>query len=105
MFRKPNALAISTGLLLAAIWSFASSSAMAGRQVPDFYLDVTSGYARQGLNCDEAREVLQRKGFSILKTLRCGGNYHRFSARRAGYGYIIHVMTDKGQTMIDDRSR
>jgi len=66
----------------------------------DFYLFVPP----HKVSCDEAQEMLQRKGYRISRVLRCGGNYHKFSASRRGVDYRIHVMTGRGQRMIDARS-
>ncbi len=48
--------------------------------------------------------MLERKGYRILKTIRCGGNYHKFKAHRRGFNYRIHVVTSRGKRMIDARS-
>ena len=67
----------------------------------DFYLYIPPYY---GASCEEARSMLQRKGYRILKTLQCGGNYHKFNAHRRGFSYRIHVVTSRGKRMIDARS-
>jgi hypothetical protein len=48
--------------------------------------------------------MLQREGYRILKTIQCGGNYHKFKAQRRGVNYRVHVMTSRGKHMIDARS-
>ncbi len=66
----------------------------------NFYLFVPP----HNVNCDEAVAILQRKGYEIRRVIRCGGNYHKFSAHRQGVDYRIHVMTSHGKRMIDARS-
>ena len=56
------------------------------------------------IRCPEARVLLQKEGYHISKTIRCGGNYHRFRAERRGFQYIVQVMTNCGKRMIDARS-
>jgi hypothetical protein len=48
----------------------------------DFYLHVPP---YTGVNCGEARSILQRKGYRILQIIQCGGNYHKFKAYRRGF--------------------
>lgn len=67
----------------------------------DFYLYIPPFY---GASCEEARSMLQRKGYRILKTIHCGGNFHKFKAHRRGFNYRIHVVTSRGKRMIDARS-
>ena len=67
----------------------------------DFYLYIPPHY---GASCEEARSILQRKGYRIIKTIQCGGNYHKFKAHRRGFNYRIHVVTSRGKRMIDARS-
>lgn len=71
------------------------------RYPSDFYLFIPPHYV---VSCNEARSILQREGYRILRTIRCGGNYHKFSAHRRGVDYRIHVMTSRGKRMIDARS-
>jgi hypothetical protein len=70
-------------------------------QNPDYYILIPAFY---GISCDEARSILQKKGYRILKTIRCGGNYHKFKVQRRGFDYIVNVMTSRGKRMIDARS-
>jgi hypothetical protein len=67
----------------------------------DFYLYIPPS---NRVSCDEARSILQHKGYRVLKIIQCGGNYHKFKAHRRGFNYRIHVMTGRGQRMIDERS-
>jgi hypothetical protein len=67
----------------------------------DFYLYIPPYY---GASCEEARSILERKRYRILKTIQCGGNYHKFKAHRRGFNYRIHVVTSRGKRMIDARS-
>jgi hypothetical protein len=67
----------------------------------DFYLFIPPHY---GVSCDEARLLLERRGYQIRRIIRCGGNYHKFSVYRRGVDYRVHVMTGRGKRMIDARS-
>jgi hypothetical protein len=68
---------------------------------PDLYVYIPPHY---GISCEDARSLLQLEGYRISRTIRCGGNYHRFKAHRRGFHYIVQVMTKSGKRMIDARS-
>lgn len=71
------------------------------RANPDHYIYIPP---RTEIRCGEARVLLQKDGFHVSKTLRCGGNYHLFRANRSGRDMIVQVMTARGKWMIDARS-
>ena len=101
-------LIIPAGVIVALFAAIPASQSHANRLADyrnryphsDFYLFIPP----RKMSCDEAQAVLQRRGYQISKVIRCGGNYHKFSAHRRGFNYRIHVMTGRGQRMIDDRS-
>lgn len=68
---------------------------------PDLYVYIPPDYA---MSCADARSHLQHQGYRILRTIRCGGNYHKFRAQRRGFDYLVQVMTCRGKRMIDARS-
>ena len=68
-----------------------SQAAITHYATPDHYVYVPIVGFRDAVSCGEARLILENKGYHISKTIRCGGNYHKFSAKRRGFAYIIHV--------------
>jgi hypothetical protein len=102
-------LIISAGVVAALFAAIPAAQSHANRLTDyrnryphsDFYLFIPP---RNGVSCDEARAILQHKGYEILRIIQCGGNYHKFSVQRRGVDYRIHVMTGRGKRMIDARS-
>lgn len=68
---------------------------------PDHYIYIPPHY---NISCGQARVLLKKDGYRIVKTVKCGGNYHQFRARRSGRDMIVQVMTRRGKRMIDARS-
>ena len=68
---------------------------------PDHYIYIPP---RHDITCRQAFLLLKKDGYRVSKTLRCGGNYHRFKAQRSGRSLIVMVMTARGKAMIDNRS-
>lgn len=89
------------GLLLGSLVLAPLAQARASHSNPDHYVYIPPRY---DISCGQARVVLKKDGYRILKTLRCGGNYHEFRAKRSGRHIIVQVMTRRGKTMIDARS-
>jgi hypothetical protein len=77
------------------------SQARATHSNPDHYVYIPPHY---DIRCQEARILLQKEGYHVSKTIRCGGNYHQFRAQRSGRDMIVQVMTRCGKRMIDARS-
>lgn len=71
------------------------------RASPDHYIYIPP---RHDISCQQARLLLEKDGYRVAKTLRCGGNYHLFRAQRSGRDMIVQVMTLRGKKMIDARS-
>ena len=102
-------LIISAGVVAALFAAIPAAQSHANRLTDyrnryphsDFYLFIPPRY---GVSCDEAREILQRKGYRIISIIRCGGNYHKFRAHHRGVDYRVHVMTGRGKRVIDARS-
>ncbi len=86
--------------ILAAI-STAQGHVQRRHSNPDLYVYIPPYY---GISCEDARSLLEKEGYRISRTIRCGGNYHRFKAHRRGFHYIVQVMTKSGKRMIDARS-
>ena len=68
---------------------------------PDHYMYIPSHY---DISCQQARVLIQREGYRLRKTIRCGGNYYKFWVERRGFDYIVQVMTSRGKRMTDARS-
>ena len=68
---------------------------------PDHYVYIPPHY---DIRCQEARKLLQKEGYHVSKTIRCGGKYHQFRAQRSGRHMIVKVLTCRGKRMIDARS-
>ena len=77
------------------------AQARATHSNPDHYIYIPPRY---DINCRQAFLLLKKDGYWVSKTLRCGGNYHRFRAQRSGRDMIVMVMTARGKQMIDARS-
>ena len=72
---------------------------------PDNLVLVPATLFHHSLNCEEARSFLEKQGYHLVHAVRCGGNYHIFRAERRGFYYVLRVLTERGQMMIDDRIR
>ena len=68
---------------------------------PDHYMYIPPHY---DISCQQARVLIQREGYRLRKTIRCGGNYYKFWVERWGFDYIVQVMTSRGKRMTDARS-
>ena len=79
----------------------AIAQARATHSNPDHYVYIPPRY---DIRCQQARILLQKEGYHVSKTIRCGGNYHQFRAQRSGRDMIVQVMTWRGKKMIDARS-
>ena len=96
-----NKLLLAAGLMLGLLALAPLAQAHAVRSYPDHYIYIPPRY---DISCGQARALLEKDGYRIFKTLRCGGNYHRFRAQRSGRDMIVQVMTRCGKRMIDARS-
>jgi hypothetical protein len=98
---------VPAGLALAILTTMnvTSRASYVIRATPDNLVLVPAAYFHRDLSCEEARSFLEGQGYRVFENARCGHNYHIFRAERRGYEYIVHVMTERGQMMIDDRSR
>ena len=72
---------------------------------PDNVVLVPAFLFHPTLSCEEARSFLEKQGYLIHGRVHCGGNYNIFRAERRGFYYIVRVMTQRGQMIIDDRNR
>ena len=94
-------LLLPTSFVLAFLAQVPMAQAHATPSTPDHYIYIPPRY---DIRCQEAWALLQREGYNVSKTIRCGGNYHKFRAQRGGRDLIVQVMTCRGKQMIDARS-
>ena len=43
-----------------------------------------SRFTRSTLTCSEARRVIRHEAYRNIRTVKCGGKYHQFTARKRG---------------------
>ena len=94
-------LLLPTSFMLALLVLVPMAQAHATHSTPDHYIYIPPRY---DIRCQEARVLLQKEGYHVSQTIRCGGNYHKFRAQRSGRDLIVQVMTCRGKQMIDARS-
>lgn len=56
---------------------------------PSVFLPNSS--TRTTLTCGDARRVIRYEGYRNIRTMKCGGKYHRFTARKRGAEYLVNV--------------
>jgi len=61
----------------------------------------------RALLCSEARRVIRHEGYRNIRTVKCGGKYHHFTARRQGTKYPVNlkVRATTGKVIVAGRSR
>jgi hypothetical protein len=61
----------------------------------------------RALLCSDARRVIQMEGYRKIRTLKCGGKYHHFTAKRRGAKFAVNlkVRATTGQIIVAGRSR
>ena len=77
--------------LLAPLAILESTATIAGHGNADHLVYVPATYFQDSVSCDDARLILESKGYQLSRKVRCGGEYHIFTAWRRGFTYIIHV--------------
>lgn len=64
-------------------------------------------YNRTGstLACSDARRVIRYEGYRNIRTVKCGGKYHHFTAQKRGAGYLVNlkVRTTTGKIVVGSR--
>ena len=94
-------LLLPVSLLIGLLALAPLAQARATHTNPDHYIYIPPHY---NISCGQARVLLKKDGYRIVKTVKCGGNYHQFRAQRSGRLMIVQVMTRRGKRMIDARS-
>jgi hypothetical protein len=62
---------------------------------------------RTTLTCSDARRVIRYEGYRNIRTIKCGGKYHQFTARKRGAKYLLNlkVRATTGKVVVVGRSR
>ena len=62
---------------------------------------------RSTLTCSDARRVIRYEGYRNIRTIKCGGKYHQFTARKRGVKYLVNlkVRAATGKIVVVDRIR
>ena len=50
-----------------------------------------SRFTRSTLTCSEARRVIHYEHYRNIRTVKCGGKYHQFTARKRGAQYLVNL--------------
>jgi hypothetical protein len=66
-----------------------------------------SPFTRSTLTCSEARRVVRYEGYRNIRTIKCGGKYHQFTARKPGAKYPVNlkVRATTGKIVVIGRIR
>ena len=74
---------------------------------PSPILLLPNSFTRSTLACSEARLVIRYEGYSNIRTVKCGGKYHQFTARQRGVKYLVSlkVRTTTGKIIVVGRIR
>jgi hypothetical protein len=61
----------------------------------------------RALACSDARRVIRHAGYRNIRTIKCGGKYHQFTAQRRGMKYLenLKVRATTGKIIVAGRSR
>lgn len=62
---------------------------------------------RSALTCSNARLVIRYEGYRNIRTIKCGGKYHQFTARKQGAKYSVNlkVRATTGKIVVVGRVR
>ncbi|MEQ1520481.1 MAG: hypothetical protein ABL936_04340 [Aestuariivirga sp.] len=62
---------------------------------------------RNTLTCSDARRVIRYEGYYNIRTVKCGGKYHAFTARNRGVKYLVNlkVRATTGKIVVVGRVR
>ena len=64
-----------------------------------------SRFTGSTLACSEARLVIRYEGYRNIRTIKCGGKYHQFTARKQGAKYLVNlkVRATTGKIVVGSR--
>jgi hypothetical protein len=57
------------------------------------------------LACSDARRVIRYEGYRNIRTVKCGGKYHQFTAQKWGARYLVNlkVRATTGKIVVGSR--
>jgi hypothetical protein len=58
---------------------------------PSPILLLPNSSTRSTLTCSDARRVIRYEGYRNIRTVKCGGKYHQFTARKRGAKYPVNL--------------
>lgn len=58
---------------------------------PSPILLLPNSFTRNTLTCSEARLVIRYEGYRNIRTVKCGGMYHQFTARKRGVKHVVNL--------------
>jgi hypothetical protein len=66
-----------------------------------------SRFIRTMLTCSDARRVIRYEGYRNIRTIKCGGKYHAFTARQRGTKFPVNlkVRATTGKIVVGGRIR
>ncbi len=72
---------------------------------PSPILQLPNGSTRSTLTCSDARRVIRYEGYRNIRTIKCGGKFHQFTARkqRAKYTVNLKVRATTGKIVVVGR--
>ena len=74
---------------------------------PSTNLLLPNSSTRSTLTCSDARRVIRYEGYYNIRTVKCGGKYHAFTARNRGVKYLVNlkVRATTGKIVVVGRVR
>ena len=75
--------------------------------IPSPILLLPNSSTRITLACSQAGLILRYAGYRNIRTTKCGGKYHQFTARQRGVKYLVSlkVRTTTGKIIVVGRIR
>lgn len=66
---------------------------------------LPNGLPRSPLACSEARLVIRYEGYRDIRTVKCGGKFHQFTARKRGVKFLVNlkVRATTGKIVVGSR--
>lgn len=75
--------------------------------IPSPTLLLPSSRAGSTLTCTDARRVIRYQGYRNIRTIKCGGKFHEFTARKQGTKQLVKlkVRATTGKIVVGGRIR
>jgi hypothetical protein len=74
---------------------------------PSPSLLLPNSSTRSTLTCSDARRVIRYEGYRNIRTIKCGGKYHAFTAQKRGTKFTVNlkVRATTGRIVVVGRMR